>query len=148
MELIFVLGIVSIPYIILFFIIFWIIKTKLIKNKVIKILIIILILLSSYIILHNIKGENFSDLYTKMNEINDSQCLIGLSKEDVVELLGEPKYKINDDINVYAYDAGSKKQGLFFFDIVIYSDYFYSAELRISFDENDKVKSTAIEYVD
>ena len=42
---------------------------------------------------HKFASERPNDTYVKMKEINDNQSLIGLSKEQVVELLGERKSK-------------------------------------------------------
>ena len=49
----------------------------------------------------NIKSEKGDELYVKMKELNDNQSLIGLSLEEVVELLGKPKYEYNDKKNGY-----------------------------------------------
>lgn len=67
-----------------------------------------------------------------MKEINDNQSLIGLSKEQVVELLGNPYG--NKEADRYYYEAGK---------ITDYitggtNDFYY---LKIVFDENGKVKS-------
>lgn len=70
-----------------------------------------------------------------MKEINDSKRLIGLSKEQVIQLLGKPRGKEEKD--VYYYDAGNITDYLFFGEIDSY-------ELKIIFDENDKVKYTSI----
>ena len=74
-------------------------------------------------------------VYTEMKEINDSKRLIGLSKEQVIQLLGKPRGKEEKD--VYYYDAGNITDYLFFGEIDSY-------ELKIIFDENDKVKYTSI----
>jgi len=80
-------------------------------------------------------------IYTEMKEINDNQSLIGLSKEEVVELLGNPYKEIdNEDRNIYEYDAGKISNRLFFGE----SDFY---KLRIVFDENDKVQSTSINMI-
>ena len=77
-------------------------------------------------------------VYTEMKEINDSKRLIGLSKEQVIQLLGKPRGKEEKD--VYYYDAGKITDYLFFGERDFY-------ELRIIFDENDKVKDTLIKEV-
>lgn len=77
-------------------------------------------------------------LYAEMNEINDNQTLIGLSKEQVVELLGEPNRKEDED--VYYYDAGKITNYLFFGERDFY-------DLRVVFDENDIVKGTSIKEI-
>ena len=72
-------------------------------------------------------------VYTEMKRINER--LIGLSKEEVITLLGEPLHKYD---NFYIYDAGEITNYLLFGGRDFY-DFF------IRFDENDKVKSTEIE---
>ena len=78
------------------------IKAKAISTTF-KIIIPIIVVLLIFIIFINIYHQKNDDLYMKMNLINDNKTLIGLSKEQVVELLGEPEktYK-----QVYVYDAG------------------------------------------
>lgn len=124
------------------------ITTEKIKSKKFKILIIISIILCVCIILFNIKDERPDDLCIEMNEINDNQSLIGLTKEQVVELLGEPMDKFDGKENneVYRYDAGSMDRGLFFFNKAIIFDSSYGCWLNVIFDENDKVKHTTIKY--
>ncbi len=156
MAIIFILEmifIISIPYIIggiLVGIIIWLIRTRLIKSKILKTLIIITILLFGCIILSNFKDERPDDLCAEMNEINHNQSLIGLSKEEVIQLLGEPEYEshrknMND---LYQYDAGSLDRGLFWGTTTIFFDSSYGCKFNVAFDENDKVKSTSIQYVD
>ena len=79
-----------------------------------------------------------NDTYVKMKEINENKSLIGLSKKEIVELLGEPYG--NEDSDRYYYDAGK---------ITNYitggtNDFYH---LEIVFDQNGKVKSTSIELV-
>ena len=99
MGIVLFLGTVFMPYIIILTLvglIIWLITTKLIKNKVFKTLIIISILFCGVIILVNFKDEKPDDLCKEMTEISNNKSLVGLSKEEVEELLGEPKYKFND----------------------------------------------------
>ena len=122
--------------------------TKLIKSKVIKILMIISILLCVFILVFNFRDESPDTLCAEMNEINDDQSLIGLSEEQVIELLGEPEYKRNEENNIqYRYDAGSLDKGLFLFNTAIFFDSSYSCRLWVIFDENGKVKNTSIQYI-
>ena len=76
--------------------------------------------------------------YIEMNEINDNQSLIGLSKEQVVELLGKPDWA--EDERTYYYDAGKVTNYLLF-------GLRDSYELRVVFDENYIVISTSIRKV-
>lgn len=124
------------------------IKTKLI-SRTFKILIIIIILLFVCIILINIKSEKPSDLYRQMKQISDNQSLIGLSKEQVVTLLGEPIYEkySREEENKYSYHAGSIGKGLFFCNKAIFFDCYYGYILNIYFDERDIVEHTSIQCV-
>ena len=119
------------------------VSIRLIKNKILKILTIIIILLFGAIILSNIKSENPDNLYVKMKEINDNQNLIGLSKEQIVELLGEPIEEYRNG-KTYWYNAGKIYVGLIFGDYNVWTDYNWYI-LSIRFDENDIVKSTEME---
>lgn len=78
------------------------------------------------------------DTYVKMQELNEKQSLIGLSKEQILELLGEPYGNKEED--TYYYDAGKITDY-----IAGGTNEFYN--LEIVFDENGKVKSTSIEMV-
>ena len=80
-------------------------------------------------------SEKTDNVYTEMKELNDSGKLIGLSKKEVIELLGEP---INTRDNMYIYDAGTLTNYLFLGERESY-------DLFIWFDENDVVKSTKID---
>lgn len=117
------------------------------KIKIISIVIIGIIVFwgLNYFANYSLKNERPNELYREMKEISDKQDLISLSKKEVEELLGEPGYKFNDETgNVYAYNAGKLDTGLFLGNIAIFFDCTYDCELRISFDENDKVNHTSI----
>ena len=75
-------------------------------------------------------------LNLEMKKLNDSEKLIGLSKEEVIELLGEPQ---KSEDNLYIYDAGTLTNYLFLGERESY-------DLFIWFDENDIVKSTEIDF--
>lgn len=142
--------ILAIPGLILSAIIIFLIMTGLIKtkkpHKILTYVIIcgcISILIFSPVL---VLREKPNDLYTEMQKINDNQKLIGLSKEQVVTLLGEPKEKYSDEYN-WRYNAGKITNGYFWCDRTIFLDCEYAYELRISFDENDKVKSTSIKCI-
>lgn len=154
MNIIFTFGMIFImllPYIILAVLIsfiLWIIKTKLIKSKVIKILIILIIVFSICITICNLKEEKPNELYLEMKEVDENQRLLGLSKEQVIVLLGEPTRKDNsEDENRYIYSAGNIAKGLFIFNKSIFVDSYINYELYVNFDESDKVVSTSIKYV-
>ncbi len=77
------------------------------------------------------------DTYVKMKEIDDNKSLIGLSKEQVEELLGEKRDKNKD---VYYYGAGKIT------NYISSDNTFYV--FQIYFDENDIVESTTIKTSD
>lgn len=112
--------------------------------KLIGIIIIIIIFCESIYAFGKkyIKHENPDDLYIKMNEINDNQSLIGLSKEKVIELLGKPIYEYNDRNNkkVCIFNAGKIVKKSFFGNPNGQKCY----ELNVFFNENDKVEYTYI----
>ena len=95
-----------------------------------------------------LKEERPDELCKKMQEISDNQVLVGLSKKEVEETLGEPVESYNDKAgNIYIYYGGKMDTGLFWGNTTIFFDYEYSCEFRIFFNENDIVKSTAIELI-
>ncbi len=96
-----------------------------------------------------IKSEKPDEKYIRMKEINDKESLIGLSREEVKEVLGEPnmKYDFPKYKDVYRYDAGIKEKGLFVGNICVIFDCTDAYALNVGFDENDKVKSTSIQFV-
>lgn len=80
-------------------------------------------------------SEKPDEVYAKMKELSDSEKLVGLSREEVVELLGEPQKNSRD--NLYIYDAGTLTNYLLLGERESY-------DLFIWFDENNIVKSTEI----
>ena len=94
---------------------------------------------------YSLKNERPNELYKEMKEISDKQILIGLSKEEIEEILGEPGYKFDDKSgSVYVYNAGKLDTGIFVGNTAIIFDYSYVCDLRISFDENNKIDYTSI----
>lgn len=151
MDLIFSLVfflVIYIPYIIfmgIFAMIMWTITTEKIGSKILKTLIIMVILLYGTIIIANFKTETPDNLYTEIKEMNDDQSLIGLSSEEVIKLLGEPKheYSSGEDKKRYIYSAGEIfKESYWGYS---YSHEYY--EFYVSFDENDKVENTFIKLI-
>lgn len=144
---IFVFGTLLMPYIIgviLSTIIIKLIRKKLIeKDNKLKILIYVIIIILC-ILVFTILGYSAMQYlsakpdkeYTEMKEINESKRLIGLSKDEVITLLGSPKEKQNNN-NLYIYCAGKITNYFFFGEREFY-------DLFIWFDENDRVKSTKI----
>ena len=144
---IWIFGTLFMPYIIgiaISVIIIFLIRKKLKnKNKNFKIFIYSIIIIVCIIVCRNLGypvmqylSEKPDKLYTEMKELNDSEKLIGLSKEEVIELLGEPQ---SSEDNLYIYDAGTLTDYLFFGEIEFY-------DLFIRFDENNIVKSTKIDF--
>lgn len=111
-------------------------------SKDCKILIIIIILLVILIIFVNIYNEKSNDIYTKMNRINNDKSLIGMTKEEVIELLGKPESEFNNErARGYSYDAGYLTKEIHFFGHTFWLKTYYY-EFIVYFDETDKVKST------
>lgn len=118
------------------------------KNKFLQMLIYLVIVVVCACVLTYISFSILSYLsampdktYVKMQEIHEEQSFIGLQKEEVTSLLGEPKYKFNDkDDNYYIYNAGTVTNMLVFGETNIY-------ELTVYFDENDKVERTTLKYI-
>ena len=113
----------------------FLIKTKQI-SKTFKIIIIALILFCAFFLFYDY--EIISDSYIEMNEMVDDKRLIGLSEEEVIELLGEPIYKYIgiDNTQNYTYSAGTTSKKHFWsreYNRKVY-------ELEIDFDKNGKVK--------
>ena len=148
---IWIFGTLFSPYIIgiiLSAIIIWLIRKKLMeKDKKLKILIYAIIIIFCVLVSSKLgysamlylsaKPDN---VYTEMKKINDSEKLIGLSKEEVITRLGKPE-KTNSNDNVYTYDAGKTADYLFFGEYKFY-------KLYVKFDENSKVQSTSISIYD
>lgn len=113
----------------------FLIKTKQI-SKTFKIIIIALILFCAFFLFYDY--EIISDSYIEMNEMVDDKRLIGLSKEEVIELLGEPIYKYIgiDNTQNYTYSAGTISKKHFWSSE--YNQKVY--ELNIDFDKNGKVE--------
>ncbi len=142
-----IFGTLFMPYImgvILSVIIIMLTRKKLIekdnnfKNSIYVIIIILCIFVSrslGYLAMHYLSAIP-DKVYTEMKEINDSERLIGLSKNEVLALLGIPKENL-DNNNLYIYRAGKITNYFFFGEKDFY-------DLFIWFDENDKVKSTKI----
>ena len=146
---IWIFGTLFSPYIIgiiLSVIIIRLIRKKLIeKDKKFKILIYAIIIIFCILVSRNLGysamqylSEKPDKEYTEMKEINDNKSLIGLSKDEVIKLLGRPK-NIQSENNLYIYHAG-KTTNYFFFGERDFYDIF------IWFDENDRVKSTKIDF--
>lgn len=114
--------------------------------KIISIIIICIIVFGGLSFLnYSLKSERPNELYKEMKKISDNQIFIGLSKEEVEEILGKPRYKFDDETgDVYAYNAGKLDTVIFLGNTAILFDCAYDCELRMSFDENDKVKHTSI----
>ncbi len=147
MLYVWIFGTLFMPYIIgivASIIIIYLIRKRLMgKNKIFKFFIYTIIIILCVFIFRYLGysvmlylSEKPDKVYTEMQEINDSKELIGLSKEEVIALLGEPMESSTD--SMYVYDAGTLTNYLFLGEREFY-DFF------IFFDKNDKVKSTKID---
>ncbi len=137
-----------IPYMIfmaIFAVIIWAIVTKKIASKGLKILIIMVALLYGVVIIGSFKTEKVDDSYIEMKEMDDNGSLIGLSSEEVIEILGEPEYKYDGKkgLKYYQYYAGKiYKESYWGYS---YSTDYY--DFYIDFDENDKVNNTSMKLI-
>ena len=147
MLYVWIFGTLFMPYIIgivASIIIIYLIRKRLMgKNKIFKFFIYTIIVMLCVFIFRYLGysvmlylSEKPDKIYTEMQEINDSKELIGLSKEEVIALLGEPMESSTD--SMYVYDAGTLTNYLFLGEREFY-DFF------VFFDKNDKVKSTKID---
>ena len=110
-----------------------------------RILIVIIILLITFLLFITLIKFNDkpSEYYSKMKQINDSKSIVGLSKDEVENKLGEPE-KIKETENMYLYDAGTLFRDVTFvnhYDLWVKTYYYV---LFVYFDENDIVKSTSL----
>lgn len=115
-------------------------KVKEEKQEILCVTVIVICCITAFILdplWYKFASERPDDTYVKMKEMDDNKSLIGLSKEQVEELLGEKKDKNKD---VYYYDAGKIT------DYIASDNTFYV--FKIYFDENDIVKSTSIKMSD
>lgn len=116
------------------------------KLKWIGIILAIIIGFSIYIIASEVTSgkKQLDEQYIEMHEIDINNSLLGLSEEEIVELLGKPVkiYTYND--KEYMYNAGHIYEGLIFGHRNFWTTK-HNYVLYISFDETDKVKSTTIQ---
>ncbi len=130
------------PVVLFVFVIRWIIKTTSI-SKTFKIILIIIISVCVCIMLINYRSETIDEKYIKINEIVNNESLIGLSEEEVVELLGEPGDKFTDNrlgFTFYEYGAGTIFEEWFWGKC--YQTKYY--RLTILFDKNGIAKRASI----
>ena len=109
-------------------------KDKTFKNSIYVIIIIFCLLLSGN--LSSYLSEKPDRAYSDMIKINNSERLIGLSNNEVINLLGKPLNNVDD--NTYIYDAGTLTNYFFLGGRDFY-------EFFVWFDEKGIVKSTSIE---
>ncbi len=81
-----------------------------------------------------------------MKEIERNNNLIGLSREQVIELLGKPVETYSYDDKVYMYNAGNIYKGLIFGHHNFWTTK-QNYVLYISFEETDIVKSIKIQEI-
>ena len=139
----------ALPGILLTTIIILFIRKKLInidkKSKMSIYIFIIFICVSASCVFSLWKFEKPNELYIKMQEFNNNQRLVGLSKEEVIEILGEPESEYNTEENEkeYSYYAGSMRKEWYFGKCYTTEHY----EINIYFDEDEKVKYTNIKII-
>ena len=139
----------ALPGILLTTIIILFIRKKLInidkKSKMSIYIFIIFICVSASCVFSLWKFEKPNELYIKMQEFNNNQSLVGLTKEEVIEILGEPESEYNTEENEkeYSYYAGSMRKEWYFGKCYTTEHY----EINIYFDEDEKVKYTNIKII-
>ncbi len=116
------------------------------KIKWVCIILVIIIGFSLYIIANEITSgkEQPDEQYIKMYEIDINNSLVGLSKEEVIEQLGEPVEIYTYSDKVYMYNAGHIYEGLIFGHRNFWTEK-HNYVLYITFEETEKVKSTRIQ---
>lgn len=132
------------PFILFFSSIIFVLTRKSI-DTISKILIVLIILVFTFLLFITLIKfiDKPSEQYYKMQQINDSKSIIGLSKEEVENKLGKPG-KIEKSKNIYLYDAGSLFRNVTFvnnYDLWV-KTYYYA--LFVYFNENDIVESTSL----
>ena len=90
--------------------------------------------------------EKPDELYLEMKEFNSTNNLEGLTKQEVIQLLGKPIELDEDtnymDLDYYTFRAGTIYEGIIWGDFNVFTTkhyYYYSVE----FDESGKVESTS-----
>lgn len=132
------------PCILLFSSIIFVLTRKSI-DIISRILIVIIILLITFLLFITLIKfiDKPSEYYSKMQQINDSKSIIGLSKEEVENKLGIPG-EIKKSENIYLYDAGTLFRDVTFVNHYdLWAKTYYYA-LFVYFDENDIVESTSL----
>ncbi len=132
------------PFILIFSSIIFVLTRKSI-DIISKILIVIIILLITFLLFVTLIKfvDKPSEYYSKMQQINDSKSIIGLSKEEVENKLGKPG-KTKKSENIYLYDAGTLFRDVTFVNHYdLWAKTYYYA-LFVYFDENDIVESTSL----
>ena len=91
-----------------------------------------------------------NDLYIRMQEFDANNNLVGLSKKEVIQLLGKPKELDEDisymDLDYYTFNAGIIYEGIIWGDFNIFTTKHYY-KYSVYFDETDKVESTSLKEV-
>lgn len=87
------------------------------------------------------------DLYLRMQEFDENNNLVGLTKQEVIQLLGKPRELDEDtnymDLEYYTFSAGTIYEGIIWGDINIFTTNHYY-KYSVYFDETDKVESTSL----
>ncbi len=94
--------------------------------------------------------ERPDDLYLRMQEFDANNDLVGLTKQEVIQLLGKPRELDEDtnymDLEYYTFSAGTIYEGIIWGDINIFTtNHYYN--YSVYFDETDKVEYTSLKEV-
>ena len=94
--------------------------------------------------------ERPDDLYLKMQEFDENNNLVGLTKQEVIQLLGKRRELDEDtnymDLEYYTFSAGTIYEGIIWGDFNIFTTKHYY-NYSVHFDETDKVESTSLKEV-
>lgn len=119
-------------------------------KKVFKIIgiIVVVIVIVLCVLIYSLEKSNkkeFPDnLYIKMSEMNDNKSLIGLSEEEIIDLLGTPVDKLVDKTHLKNYTYYTYEAGYTFKSFLgnTYGKKWY--DFIVLLDENSVVKYTYI----
>ncbi len=84
-----------------------------------------------------VKNEEPNELYKKMKDLVDKECLIGLDRGDVIDLLNEPMKRADSR---WLFSAGQINKKSFLGQVIDYEYYI----LVVYFNEENEVEKACI----
>lgn len=123
-------------------------KKFIISTIIITVIIVVLIYFLGGIMFK--ERERPDELYLKMQEFNSNNNLVGLTKREVIQLLGKPR-ELDDDtdymgLDYYTFNAGTIYEGIIWGDFNIFTTKHYY-KYSVYFDETNKVEYTSLKEV-